>query len=42
MIINFFEPSDGSFKGELKFLTKKILINLFIAGITIGLYYIFR
>jgi hypothetical protein len=42
MIKNFFEPSSGSFKGELKFLTKKILVNLFIAGIIIGLFYIFR
>ena len=42
IIKNFFEPSSGSFNGELKFLTKKILINLMIVGIVIGLYYIFR
>lgn len=42
MIRNFFEPSSGSFKGELKFLIKKILINLFIVTIIVGLYYIFR
>jgi len=42
IIKNFFEPSSGSLKGELKFLTKKILINLFIVAIVIGIYYIFR
>ena len=39
---DFFKQSSGSFKGELKFLTKKILINLFIVAIVIGIYYIFR
>jgi hypothetical protein len=42
MIKSFFKPSDGSFKCELKFLIKKILINLFIIALIIGLYYIFR
>ena len=39
---DFFRESSGSFKGELKFLMKKILINLTIVAIVIGLYYIFR
>ena len=39
---DFFRESSGSFKGELKFLAKKILINLIIVAIVIGLYYIFR
>lgn len=39
---DFFESSSGSFKGELKFFVKKILINLLIVAILIGLYYIFR
>lgn len=37
-----FRQSSGSMKGELKFLFKKILINLFIFSIIISLYYIFR
>lgn len=39
---DFFRESSGTLKGELKFLAKKILINLFIVAIVIGLYYIFR
>jgi len=39
---DFFKQSSGSFKGELKFLAKKILINLSIIAIVIGLYYIYR
>jgi hypothetical protein len=39
---DFFNKSSGSFKSELKSLTKKILINLSIVVIVIGLYYIFR
>jgi len=39
---DFFRESSGTLKGELKFLVKKILINLFIVAIVIGLYYIFR
>ena len=39
---DFFKQSSGSIKGELKFLAKKILINLLIVSIVIGLYYIFR
>jgi hypothetical protein len=39
---NFFKQSSGSIKGELKFLAKKILINLLIASVLTGLYYIFR
>lgn len=42
MIKNFFESSSGNFKGELKFLTKKILINLFIAAMMVGVCYLFR
>jgi hypothetical protein len=42
MIKNFFVLSSGNFKNELKFVTKKILINLFIAAIMIGLFYLFR
>jgi meiotically up-regulated gene 157 (Mug157) protein len=42
MIKSFFKPSDGSFKCELKFLIKKILINLFIVTVLVGLYHIFR
>ena len=39
---DFFRESSGTMKGELKFLAKKILINLLIVAIVIGLYYIFR
>ena len=39
---DFFRESSGTLKGEFKFLAKKILINLSIAAIVIGLYYIFR
>ena len=39
---DFFKQSSGSIKGELKFLVKKILINLSIAAVLTGLYYIFR
>jgi hypothetical protein len=39
---DFFKQSSGSFKGELKFLLKKILVNFLIVSIVIGLYYIFR
>ena len=39
---DFFRESSGSIKGELKFLAKKILINLIIVAILICLYYIFR
>ncbi len=39
---DFFRESSGSIKGEFKFLAKKILINLIIVAILIGLYYIFR
>jgi hypothetical protein len=39
---DFFKQSSGSFKGELKFLVKKILINFLIVAIVIGLFYIFR
>ena len=39
---DFFKQSSGSIKGELKFLAKKILINLLIAAVLTGLYYIFR
>jgi hypothetical protein len=39
---NFFRESSGSIKDELKFLAKKILINIIIVFIIIGLYYIFR
>ena len=39
---DFFRESSGTLKGELKFLAKKILINLLIVAIVIGLYYIFR
>lgn len=39
---DFFRESSGTMKGELKFLFKKILINLFIAALIISLYYIFR
>lgn len=39
---DFFNRSSGSFKGELKFLLKKILINLIIVAVIIGLYYIYR
>ena len=39
---DFFKQSSGSIKGELKFLVKKILINLSIASLLVGLYYIFR
>ena len=39
---DFFKQSSGSIKGELKFLVKKILINLLIAAVLTGLYYIFR
>jgi hypothetical protein len=39
---DFFKQSSGSIKDELKFLVKKILINLLIASLVIGLYYIFR
>jgi hypothetical protein len=39
---DFFKQSSGSIKGELKFLVKKISINLSIAAVLTGLYYIFR
>ena len=39
---DFFKQSSGSIKGELKFLAKKILINLLIAAVLTCLYYIFR
>ena len=39
---DFFKQSSGSIKGELKYLAKKILINLLIASVLTGLYYIFR
>jgi hypothetical protein len=39
---DFFKQSSGSIKGELKFLAKKILINLLIVAIIIGIFYIFR
>ena len=39
---DFFKESSGTMKGELKFLFKKILINLLIAAVLTGLYYIFR
>jgi hypothetical protein len=39
---DFFKQSSGSIKGELKFLAKKILINLLIAAVLTSLYYIFR
>ena len=39
---DFFKQSSGSIKGEFKFLAKKILINLSIVAIVIGIYYIFR
>jgi hypothetical protein len=39
---DFFKQSSGSIKGELKFLVKKILINLLIVAIIIGIFYIFR
>ena len=39
---NFFKQSSDGIKGELKFLVKKILINLSIASLLVGLYYIFR
>lgn len=39
---DFFRESSGTMKGELKFLAKKILINLLIVVIVIGIYYIFR
>jgi hypothetical protein len=39
---DFFQPSSGSIKGELKFLAKKILINLSIAALIIVLFYLFR
>jgi hypothetical protein len=39
---DFFKQSSGSIKGELKFLAKKILINLLIAAVLTVLYYIFR
>jgi hypothetical protein len=39
---DFFKQSSGSIKGELKFLAKKILINLSIVAIIIGIFYIFR
>jgi hypothetical protein len=39
---DFFKQSSGSIKGELKFLVKKILINLSIVAIIIGIFYIFR
>jgi len=41
-ISDFFKQSNGRIKGELKFLVKKILINLSIASLVVGLYYIFR
>ena len=39
---DFFRESSGTMKGELKFLAKKILINVIIVAIVIGLFYIFR
>jgi hypothetical protein len=39
---DFFKQSSGSIKGELKLLVKKILINLSIVVIIIGIFYIFR
>jgi hypothetical protein len=39
---DFFKQSSGSIKGELKFLVKKVLINLLIVAIIIGIFYIFR
>jgi hypothetical protein len=39
---DFFKQSSGSIKSELKFLVKKILFNLLIVAIMIGIYYIFR
>ncbi len=39
---DFFRESSGTFTGEFKFLAKKILINLIIVAILIGIYYIFR
>jgi len=39
---DFFKQSSGSIKGELKFLAKKILINILIVAIVISIYYIFR
>jgi hypothetical protein len=39
---DFFKQSSGSIKGELKFLVKKILINLLIVAIIIVIFYIFR
>ena len=41
-ISDFFKQSSGSTKGELKFLAKKILINLSIAALIVGLYYIIK
>ena len=39
---DFFRESSGTLRGEFKFLAKKILINLSIVAIVIGIYYIFR
>jgi hypothetical protein len=39
---DFFKQSSGSIKGELKFLVKKVLINLLIVAIIISIFYIFR
>jgi hypothetical protein len=39
---NLCNESISGFKSELKSLAKKILINLSIVAIVIGLYYIFR
>ena len=39
---DFFKQSSGSIKDELKFLVKKVLINLLIVAIIIGIFYIFR
>jgi hypothetical protein len=39
---DFFKQSSGSIKDELKFLAKKILINLLIVAIIISIFYIFR
>jgi len=35
---DFFKQSSGSIKGELKFLVKKILINILIAAVLTSLY----
>jgi hypothetical protein len=39
---DFFKQSSGSIKDELKFLVKKVLINLLIVAIIISIFYIFR